>query len=1396
MKTNLCKVFFLCTLWTLSALFAQIVPVSLAVANPGGVPPELDRWRDWVLHNKEDYLCPCSYDDGSAHECLWPSVLQLDLGAEGGRFAQEWYVFMKGWIPLPGDADAWPQDVMLDGKNAPLVLREGAPRIYVQSGKHKVEGAFAWKAMPETLQTPSGTGLVNLTMDKRVVDFPVIEAGGRLWLQKRKDALSQEDRMDVNIYRLITDSIPMRVMNLLRVNCSGQMREVKLDGILLEGAVPLSINSPLPARLGTDGSLTIQARPGRFEIFVDTWLRGPIAALGPVSAPYGRETWAFQPRNDLRMVQVEGISATDPGQTDAPPDWKGFSNYIVEPGAKVLLRESRRGDPDPAPDKLGLQRTLWLDFDGKGFTSQDRISGAMSRQWRLAMDPPTVLGRVSVDGVDQLITNQGESPENRKAGIELRKGCLNLAADSRIEGSLRTIPAVGWDHDMQSISAILNLPPGWRLFAASGVDHIQGTWVERWNLLDLFLVLLISIAVMQLWGRAWGLLALLTLTLTYHEPGAPQITWLHLLATTALLRFLPECWARRWVKVWRIGAIAAIVMLAIPFMVNQVRWGVYPQLEPPQSEDYASFFPGSLGVVTQRNSVGYSKYDGKKGSIPSAASRAPAGAPPTIEPRTMVESADSYNANNQKRAALTQDPKARIQTGPGLPSWQWRDLNMSWNGPVARDQQIHLWLIPPAGNMILSFIRVFFLAFLIAGLLGGRLGRFPRFPEGAAALGLALAFAAFTLPAAAAAAESPAGAFPPAELLKEFEQRLLEPPECSPHCAESPRMDIKLSPDALKVLLEVHAAARTAVPLPGNAKAWIPEQLTVDGGPSGGVLKDKNGVLWITIPEGVHRVLLFGKIQAGHAKSGIQIFLPLRPHQVRVENPGESWDVQGVHPDGQVEPSIQLIRKNDDAAVPLHEAGESAISPLLTVERTLMLGLEWQVHTIVRRISPAGDPIAVAIPLIDGESLTTSQIRVEKGRALIHMEPKSEEVAWDSALEKKPVIRLQAPDGNGDAFWTESWILDASPIWHCEVAGIPVTHHQDDAGFWKPTWNPWPGEVLTIAISRPEVIPGESLTIDHAQLTWTPGRRFDNTELSLSLRSSEGGQHRILLPTGASPQVLKINGKDQPISSNGAHGSELAIPLQPGSQHIQIEWRGPAPAGGLLQAPSVDLGHEAVNADIVFAMPQDRWILWTGGPRFGPAVIFWSYLVVVILAGIALGKASFTPLKTHHWILLGLGLTQVHPLVALLIAGWLLALGLRKRKTFPQGWFYFDLTQLALVVWTVMALISLYLAVKEGLLGIPNMQIAGNGSYNLHLHWSQDRIQSLMPRPWAFTVPLLVFRILMLLWALWLAQALLKWLRWGWQCISEGGLWRKRSKPTDAVPEADERRAPDAGSET
>ena len=249
--------------------------------------------------------------------------------------------------------------------------------------------------------------------------------------------------------------------------------------------------------------------------------------------------------------------------------------------------------------------------------------------------------------------------------------------------------------------------------------------------------------------------------------------------------------------------------------------------------------------------------------------------------------------------------------------------------------------------------------------------------------------------------------------------------------------------------------------------------------------------------------------------------------------------------------------------------------------------------------------------------------------------------------------------------------------------------------------------------------------------------------------------------------------KRQPISQQGR---EVIMPLTPGDQTIDVEWHQSADSAIHLKAPEVGIGEKAVNADVIFEMPKNRWVLWTWGPRMGPAVLFWNYLIVIIIAGFVLGRVEWTPLKTRDWLLLGLGITQVNPLIAIMIVGWFLATGLRKRYYPSNGRFRFNLAQIALVVWFVAATIGLWSSIKRGLLGIPNMQISGNGSSDFLLHWTQDRIASTMPLPSVLSLHIFVFKGLMLMWALWLAYPLiLKWLPWGWSCFSEGGLWRKAS---------------------
>jgi hypothetical protein len=181
------------------------------------------------------------------------------------------------------------------------------------------------------------------------------------------------------------------------------------------------------------------------------------------------------------------------------------------------------------------------------------------------------------------------------------------------------------------------------------------------------------------------------------------------------------------------------------------------------------------------------------------------------------------------------------------------------------------------------------------------------------------------------------------------------------------------------------------------------------------------------------------------------------------------------------------------------------------------------------------------------------------------------------------------------------------------------------------------------------------------------------------------------------------------------------------------------------------------------------------GPSWGPAILFWSYLILVVLVAIGLGRSKKTPLGVGEWFLLGLGLTQIPSWAALIVVGWFFAIAHRAKHP-DLAPLRFDLRQLALVGYTFVAVGTLYAAVHAGLLVNPDMDIvSGDGSGHL-LSWYVDRTGGELPRPGVISLPLWIWKLMMLAWALWLAWRVVHWARWSWQSFSTGGLWKRLSK--------------------
>ena len=1376
--------------WIARLLFALSLTGSAVAADfpLSSVPEPLKSWVPWVLDGAPEAGCPHLFNNPEQRHCAWAGTLELKAGARGASFAQDWTAYRDTWIRLPGNDKHWPQEVSVDGKTVAVLSREGLPAIKLAAGAHRVAGSFVWSELPESLALPESAGLLRLELNGQNVALPVRDESNQLWLQSKVDAEGAEDAQ-VRVYRKVVDGIPLSVETLVQLEVSGKSREISIGRALLAEMIPQGLVSPLPATLTQDGSLKVQARAGTWEIrFVARGFghnSGPVKALA-LPAEHGlfaaEEVWVFQAAPLIRSASIEGATAVDPQQTTLPNEWRSLPSYLMRADTQFGLKEIRRGDSEPAPDKLTLDRRLWLSFDGRTMTVSDRIQGEISRASRLSMNAPAQLGRADVDGQDQLVTRGSDN----LAGIEVKRGRLAMTADSLlpavVSNSPRALSAVGWMHDFDRVSTELALPAGWRLLHAAGADRADGAWLAQWNLLDFFLVLVIALAAGQLWGYGWGLVALLALVLSYQEPGAPTWEWLVVLAAVALHRVLPVGRFKNGMQWIQRASLLVLVLVTLGFATDQVRSALYPVLEHGA---YASFGEAPVPVAApapmpaqemaadaagMAEELAMDSEAERKAERPSSAalgkmmSRSP---PP--------KKAQSYQ---RQRAYQMMDPDAKVQTGPGLPDWRWHSYRLSWDGPVRQDQPLDLWLLSPSANKALVVARLLLLGLLLAcvagvsarfgrGRSGGGSGRFAK-PIGMLLIAAVAAGSALHSPSAQAA-------LPDQQRLDELREKITRPADCLPECADISRLSVQLQGSGLRLGLDVEAAIDTALPLPGGAKHWLPNEARLDG-KIAYVQRDAGGSLWLLIPAGRHRVEFNGEMLA---RDVVQLPLPRKPRRVDVI--AEGWDVAGLSDEANesnsagVADTLQLTRRVKAAG----STEAPSLPPFLRVERRLILDLVWRVETTVRRDSPLGVPALAQIPLLPGESVTSSGISVKDGKVLVNLGPQADSLSWSSSLAQTAELKLAAPNTSD---WVESWTIAASALWHLTADGIPpvAADANDDADL---AFRPWPGETLALKVERPQAIAGQTLTIDSSSVLITPGTRATDHQLRVSVRSSRGVDHTLTLPEGASLQRVSVNGQPRPIR---ASGRQLILPLTPGKQVIEVVWR--VDQGMALSYASlpVGLGQTSVNSRTELHVPQDRWLLLASGPGIGPAILFWGKLLVLIAVAVVLGRigqSNGLPMRRWQWVILALGLTQVDWWAAALVVVWFFAFALRSKAASETNrrWL-FNLRQLSLVALTLALFGVLFAVVEGGLLGQPDMQVIGNNSRYGQLNWYLDRAAAELQGAWILSLPILVYRGLMLLWALWLAWSLLAWLKWGWNAFGQGDLWRRKAKlvaPTD-----------------
>lgn len=1311
------------------------------------IAPGLSDWIPWVVKDQPQYRCPRIAPEARQYQCQWPGELEIDIKPKSARFSQPWSMDGRGWITLPGDRNHWPREVSINDEPARVLERNGKPALLLEPGNYRIHGEIHWAKPPQSLPVAPATALIQLKRDG--ADIPVhVDSQGRLWLRERgraENETRQNNTLKVEVFRLLSDDIPLRLDTELRLAVSGKPREIVLGQLLPDNAEVTSFHSPLPARLEADGRLRIQARAGQWQLRVgarfqnqaDSFTMNKLDAHWP-----GQEIWSFRANPQLRGVTVSGAASVDPSQIDLPPQFGGLPTYLISPATTLQLEQQYRGDATPAANQLSLNRELWLDFDGSGATTKDRIEGQFTHRWRLNASPELKLGRVLANGQPQVLTRL---PGEAGAGIEIRHPHVNIEAISRVEG-LETISASGWQHDFDKVNLNLNLPPGWQLWHAGGPDYINTSWLSRWDLWDLFICLLVVGGLFRVLGWQWGLVGALTLALAYHERNFPLVGWVILVAALPALKVLPEGAFKKVINAIAHFTLAGVTVVVVAFAIDQVRKGIYPQLEQTRSiYAYSDIYSDSQSAAKTRRS-------------------------PAMLEEAEVQMTDM--AAPQPEAPRYR-PGDNIQTGPGEPSWQWRQVRLGWSGPVQADMPLHLYLSPPWLTRILSFLKTALAGLLLYGLGAALVKNHWWFgslsadrqhtrPAGLLSL-LALGLPALlALTLAGAPDRAHATDFPPQKLLNELRESLLKAPACAPHCAAVQASHVRVSGQRLFIRQRVNADSEVAFPLPADP-SWRAANLSLNGAST--TLARADNKHWVRLAPGSHDLSLIARFDGDN----LNIPFPLPSPNITVEAP--DWQIFGLQERSLTGNTLQLEKKVkqqvEESLLP------APIKPFVRVQRQLNADIDWELVTTVIRSAPPTGAINLRIPLLPGESVVSQNVLIEDRHAVIALDARQQQVSWRSVVEPDNLDKLSA--STSDA-WTEHWRIQTSPRWHFKTTGLAPIKTSPGMGPVVQMWQPWPGESLDIEAIRPEPVPGPTTTVENLQIDHRPGARNAALKLSMGIRSSLGGEYRLPQPPGAQLQNMIINGVEQ---TTPRDDEQVVIPLAPGLQSIEINWTLDQGVARVTETPAFALPTPASNIDIRLHLPRDRWPILLHGPDIGPAMLYWGVLAVILVIAASLGqlvrrRQLSIPLHTWHWLLLALGMSTVNMAGSIPVVLWFFAMEARRRRPLDNASPLFNITQVGLILLSVAALVSLFATIPQSLLSAPDMQVTGNGSHNYFYQWYQDHSAEVLPQGWVFSLPLGAFRIAMLLWSLWLVFALMGWIKWWWQSLSTGQLWNQQ----------------------
>lgn len=595
--------------------------------------------------------------------------------------------------------------------------------------------------------------------------------------------------------------------------------------------------------------------------------------------------------------------------------------------------------------------------------------------------------------------------------------------------------------------------------------------------------------------------------------------------------------------------------------------------------------------------------------------------------------------------------------------------------------------------------------------------------------------------------------------LQRLEQQHWPAPRCLPNCVHIANARISANGNSGQLALEVHVQPGVFLLDLPFAPSWALRGIRLDGTPAA-VRMDAQGKLQAKVGAGVHRLEMDGQL----LDAQWNLSLPTPAYGVRYDAL-QGWEAQKANLPAS---SLNLTRRVSAQPAESSAGGQADFPLYARLTRTVKIDESgWSVHNVLQRLSPGGFAKALEIALLPDERPISAGIEVQAGKVMARLGANEDSLAWDSTLKPANAFSLRAAPGFNLA---EVWRIEASSRFETFYKGIPQVFGEpgDQAVFL-----PFPGESLEVRVNLPKPIAGPDWAIESSRLALKPGDERMAGVLTLALRSLSAQIQSVAFPQDTRIRTLKIGGQAEPADWRDG---KLYLQLKPGRQEVVIEFEMPSRLALVTQAPNIKLGASSVNANLSMAIPYSRWPLFSFGPVVGPAVLIWGLLAFLAIA--AWGLSRYQPgaafrLRYWEWLALLAPLCALQAWQALVVVIAVLAMQGRERIEAQnlRPW-SFNLLQLLLGLLALLFLVAMIAGVKSGLLGVPDMLVAGGGSSNWQWQWYQDRQGMDYVSAGMVSLPMWIWKGAMLVWSFWIASRMIVWGKQAWAAFSRGGMWR------------------------